>query len=78
MTVFPNPIRHGMGSRGKSSAPYRIYNIGNNKPEELMRFIAVLERELGTKAKEFLPLQPGDVVETYADISDLHRVGLNR
>ena len=59
---------------GSSSAPYRIYNIGNNKPEDLMYFITVLEKELGVKAqKEFLPLQPGDVVETYADIDDLYR-----
>lgn len=58
---------------GSSYAPYRIYNIGNNKPEELMHFIEVLEEKLGIMAKkEFLPLQPGDVVETYADIEDLH------
>ena len=59
---------------GSSYAPYRIYNIGNNKPEELMHFIKVLENELGINAKkEFLPLQPGDVIETYADIDDLCR-----
>ncbi len=57
-----------------SYAPYRIYNIGNNKPEDLMHFLAVLEKALGKKAiKEFLPLQPGDVVETYADIVDLYQ-----
>lgn len=55
-----------------SSAPYRIYNVGNNKPVELSRFIAVLESALGRKAqKEYLPLQPGDVPETYADVEDL-------
>ncbi len=59
---------------GSSYAPYRIYNIGNNKPVDLMYFIALLEKELGREAKkEFLPLQPGDVVETYADIDDLVR-----
>ncbi len=55
-----------------SFAPYRIYNIGNNKPVELLRFIEVLEEKLGKKAmKNFLPLQDGDVNETYADIADL-------
>ena len=57
-----------------SFAPYKIYNIGNNKPEELLRFIEVLESKLGRKAvKNFLPLQDGDVPETYADIDDLMR-----
>ena len=55
-----------------SSAPYRIYNIGNNEPVELMRFIEALEDSLGKKAeKNMLPLQKGDVVATYADIKDL-------
>ena len=59
---------------GTSSAPYRIYNIGNNKPEDLLNFISVLERELGKEAqKVFLPLQAGDVPETFADIDDLIR-----
>ena len=53
-----------------SSAPYRIYNIGNNQPVKLMRFIEVLERNLGLKASiELLPMQPGDVPATAADIS---------
>ena len=57
-----------------SSAPYRIYNIGNNRPVELMRYIEVLEECLGRKAqKNLLPLQPGDVPDTYADIDDLVR-----
>ena len=57
-----------------SFAPYRIYNIGNNQPVELMRLIAVLEEKLGKKAQlNFLPMQPGDVPETYADISELMR-----
>ncbi len=55
-----------------SSAPYRIYNIGNHRPVELMQFIAVLERALGREAKKnFLPLQPGDVPATFADVDDL-------
>lgn len=57
-----------------STAPYRIYNIGNHQSVELMRFIEVLEEALGKKAQiNLLPLQPGDVLETYADISQLHR-----
>ncbi|MDD2308842.1 MAG: NAD-dependent epimerase [Desulfuromonadaceae bacterium] len=59
---------------GTSSAPYRIYNIGNNNPVELIRFIEVLENALGMKAeKRLLPLQPGDVCSTYADVDDLMR-----
>ena len=55
-----------------SSAPFRLYNIGNNQPVELMRYIEVIEECLGRKAqKNFLPLQAGDVPETYADIDDL-------
>jgi UDP-glucuronate 4-epimerase len=57
-----------------SSAPFRIYNIGNNQPVALLRYIEVIEECLGRKAvKNFLPLQPGDVPETCADISDLER-----
>ena len=57
-----------------SFAPYRIFNIGNNKPVELLRFIGLLEESLNEKAiMNFLPIQPGDVEETYADISDLER-----
>jgi len=55
-----------------SSAPYRIYNIGNNQPVELMAFIETVERALGKVAlKEMLPMQDGDVVSTYADVSGL-------
>jgi UDP-glucuronate 4-epimerase len=57
---------------GTSSAPYRIYNIGNQQPVELMRYIEVLEDCLGKKVeKNLMPLQPGDVPDTYADASDL-------
>ena len=59
---------------GSSAAPWRIYNIGNNRPEELMQVVALLERELGREVhKELLPMQPGDVPATYADIEDLTR-----
>jgi len=55
-----------------SYAPYRLYNIGNNNPVELMRFIEVLEDCLGKKAKKnLLPMQAGDVPATYADVDDL-------
>lgn len=57
-----------------SSAPYRLYNIGNHQPVELMTFIETLERALGrTAEKRMLPMQPGDVVSTYADISGLRQ-----
>lgn len=59
---------------GTSMAPYRIYNIGNHQPVELMRLIEVLEGCLGRSAqKRLLPMQPGDVPATYADVEDLHR-----
>jgi UDP-glucuronate 4-epimerase len=55
-----------------SQAPYRIYNIGNQKPVELMRYIEVLEECLGRKAEKILlPLQLGDVPDTWADVEDL-------
>ncbi|PKG24256.1 NAD-dependent epimerase [Niallia nealsonii] len=57
-----------------SYAPYRIYNIGNNTPVNLMAFIQILEKLLGKKAiVELLPMQPGDVKETYADITSLQK-----
>lgn len=57
-----------------SSAPYRIYNIGNNKPVELLHVVSELEKCLGRTAKRVLmPMQPGDVPETYADVDDLMR-----
>ncbi len=69
----PNPAWSGdVPDPGTSAAPYRLYNIGNNNPVELMRLIEVLEDALGRKtAKNFLPLQPGDVPATYADVDDL-------
>ncbi len=57
-----------------SSAPYRVYNLGNNAPVQLLRYIEVLEECLGrTAEKNLLPLQPGDVPDTYADVSALTR-----
>ena len=57
---------------GTSSARWRVYNIGNNKPDELLEYIAALEIALGkTAKKQLLPLQPGDVPDTYADVTEL-------
>lgn len=69
----PNPDWSGdTPDPGTSLAPYRVYNIGNQRPVELMRYIEVLEDCLGRKArKNMLPLQPGDVPDTYADVADL-------
>ena len=71
----PNPEWSGDApDSATSTAPYQLYNIGNNAPVELMRYIEVLEDCLGMKAeKNMLPLQPGDVPATYADVSDLVR-----
>ena len=61
----PDPATSGV-------APYRLYNIGNEQPVELLRYIEVLEQCLGRKAQmDLLPLQPGDVPDTEADVSDL-------
>ncbi|HWX21806.1 MAG TPA: NAD-dependent epimerase [Candidatus Binatia bacterium] len=71
----PDPAWNGdEPDPGTSHAPYRVYNIGNNNPVELLYLIAVLEDCLGRKAqKRFLPMQPGDVPATCADVSDLTR-----
>jgi UDP-glucuronate 4-epimerase len=59
---------------GSSKAPWRVYNIGNNAPVQLMRYIAAIEEAIGkTAIKELLPLQAGDVPDTYADVEDLVR-----
>jgi UDP-glucuronate 4-epimerase len=70
-----NPDWDGMKpDPATSRAPYRIYNIGNNRPVELLRFIEIIEKKLGkTAVKEMLPMQPGDVPATYADVDDLMR-----
>jgi UDP-glucuronate 4-epimerase len=69
----PNPAWNGAHPDAASSlAPYRIYNIGNNAPVDVLNLIEVLERALGRSAvKNFLPMQPGDVLETFADVSAL-------
>jgi UDP-glucuronate 4-epimerase len=69
----PNPDWSGENpDPGTSLAPYRLYNIGNHSPVQLMEFIALIEKALGREAKKnFLPLQPGDVSATYADVADL-------
>lgn len=71
----PNPNWSGDApDPGSSKAPYKIYNIGNNQPVELMHFIEVLEDCLGMKAKKnMMPIQPGDVPTTYADVDDLFK-----
>ncbi len=77
MDRIPQPDPQWSGERpdpGTSSAPYRVYNIGNNRPVELLEMISLVERCLGrTAVKNFLPIQPGDVPETYADVDDLVR-----
>ena len=69
----PNPTWSGAEpDPGTSMAPWRVYNIGNNSPVELMDFIAAIEKVLGNKANiGLLPLQPGDVPDTFADVTDL-------
>ncbi len=69
----PNPNWSGdQPDSGTSKAPWRLYNIGNNNLVDLMDYIEALEKALGkTAKKEFLPLQPGDVPDTYADVKDL-------
>jgi UDP-glucuronate 4-epimerase len=70
----PDPNWNGDApNSATSNAPYRIYNIGNNRPIELSRFIEVLEDVIGKKADlRYLPMQPGDVLSTYADIQSLY------
>jgi UDP-glucuronate 4-epimerase len=71
----PNPQWSGDNpDSGTSMAPWRVYNIGNNSPVELLDYIGAVEDALGVKAdKELLPLQPGDVPDTYANVDDLVR-----
>ena len=73
----PSGDPHWNGNKpdpASSFAPYKIYNIGNNKPVDLLDFIETLEKALNKKAiKNFMPIQPGDVAETFADIDDLMR-----
>ncbi|SFV56935.1 UDP-glucose 4-epimerase [hydrothermal vent metagenome] len=78
--VLDKPAEGNLEWNGKtpdsatSKAPWRVYNIGNNKPTELLRYIEILEENLGKKAiKNMLPLQAGDVPDTYANVDDLVR-----
>jgi len=78
--VMGNPAAPAAGWSGDrpdpatSHAPWRIFNIGNNQPVKLMRYIEVLEQCLGRKAKlDLLPMQPGDVPATFADVGELHK-----
>jgi len=80
IAVINNPAKANLSWKPNSpnpetsSAPYRIYNIGNNNPIQLMDFISTLEDELNVKIKKkFLPIQQGDVKKTYADIDDLEK-----
>lgn len=77
LPVIPKPNSEWNSDQpdpASSFAPYKIYNIGNNKPVELLTFIEVLEDKLGKKAiKNLMPLQEGDVPETYADVDELMR-----
>jgi len=81
ITVLDNPPESDPSWSGenpdppRSRAPYRLYNIGNSSPVGLMDFIDAIEESLGRKAKKnFLPLQPGDVPTTWADVKDLVEV----
>ncbi|WP_434026042.1 NAD-dependent epimerase [[Pseudomonas] boreopolis] len=66
--VTKGPVENG------SEVPHRVYNLGHNHPEQLLDMIELLEKELGKEAqKNFLPMQPGDVYATYADIEAIHR-----
>ena len=78
LLVIDNPAQSNpawVGSKpdpGSSNAPWRIYNIGNSSPVNLIDYIQAIESALGISAKkQFLPLQPGDIVDTYADVKDL-------
>lgn len=78
--IIDNPAKPNENWSGKtpdpssSKAPYRVYNIGNNSPVSLMEFIEEIEANIGKKAiKNMMPIQPGDVPATYADVSDLAR-----
>jgi UDP-glucuronate 4-epimerase len=75
--LVPAANPEGIGEKsnpGSSHAPWRVYNIGNNSPVEVQKVVAILEQEFGCVAKkELLPMQPGDVPATYADVDDLMR-----
>ena len=72
-TAEPNPDWNGAKpDPGTSRAPWRVYNIGNSQPVELLTYIECIEQAIGRKAElNLLPLQPGDVPDTFADVADL-------
>ena len=73
-TLDSPPKADGSEKPGGSFAPHSLYNIGNNRPEELGHLIALIERACGREAERImLPMQPGDVIQTYADIDDISR-----
>ena len=76
LSIDPEPVQDASElSPSTSTAPWRIYNIGNNQPVELNVFIAAIEKALGMKAKkELLPMQSGDVLSTWADIDDFSKI----
>ncbi|MBG1242238.1 NAD-dependent epimerase [Nostoc sp. NZL] len=70
--VMHNPPQANNQNSSITKAPYKLYNIGNNSPVELMTFIEIIEKLLGKQAKKnLLPMQPGDVLSTYADVDEL-------
>jgi UDP-glucuronate 4-epimerase len=72
--VLPEPIDHS-NLPNRSTAPYRIFNIGNSNPVHLMDFIEIVEKHTGRKAnKKMMPIQPGDVEKTFADVEDLYSI----
>ena len=75
LVATPNPaFDRAAPDAASSDAPYRLYNIGNHQPVELMTFIETIEKAMGKPAlKNMMPMQDGDVVATYADIDDLHQ-----
>jgi UDP-glucuronate 4-epimerase len=73
--IMEIPPASAAGEGSEASVPYRIYNIGNNQPVELTRLVSILEELLGKKAiQKLMPMQPGDVPTTYADIDELSRI----
>jgi UDP-glucuronate 4-epimerase len=77
LDVIPQPKKdwdERTGDISESFAPYKVYNIGNSRPIQLERFVSILEEKIGRKAtKEYVEMQPGDVLSTYADVSDLEK-----
>ena len=72
LTLVISRLLERIPKRMNAAAPAKIYNVGNHSPEQLLRLVEILEDALGKKAiREFLPMQPGDVPQTYADVSDL-------